>query len=124
MRTPKKSFCFAPQYNSPQKGHPLGTDGKELLRHDATGAFHPYMNAFKKLYSQDGGEVATLRFDNHGTAEHIFKQVVQGIWYAPPGWTRWRILAMVARTAWPPPISARKPCRNSPPRSGPIAGRG
>ncbi len=85
MRTPKKSFCFAPQYNSPQKGHPLGTDGKELLRHDATGAFHPYMNAFKKLYSQDGGEVATLKFDNHGTAEHIFKQVVQGIWYGPTG---------------------------------------
>ena len=85
MRAPKKSFCFAPQYNSPQKGHPLGTDGKVLLRHDATGAFHPYMSAFKKLYSQDGGEVATMMFDNNGEASGILTKITHAISHGPNG---------------------------------------
>ena len=84
MVPPKNSFCFAPKYNSPQHGHPLGTDGKELMRHDATGAFHPYMEAYRKLYARDGGQVTTLKFDNNATPAAKLRDIVRGFASAPP----------------------------------------
>jgi len=82
MTPPKNSFCFAPKFNSPQHGHPLGTDGKVLMQHDATGAFHPYMTAFKKLYSGDGS-VNTLMFDNHATAANELQVISHGFAACP-----------------------------------------
>jgi hypothetical protein len=52
---PGNSFCFAPKFNSDK-------------RNDATGAFLPYMEAFKHLYGGGRGNVATLPFDNHAAA--------------------------------------------------------
>jgi hypothetical protein len=68
MTPPKNSFCFAPKFNHPHQG-------------DATGAFHPYMDAFHKLYSK-GGSVAALKFDNHAAAKSEFKTFTTEIEHA------------------------------------------
>jgi hypothetical protein len=68
MIPPKNSFCFAPKFNHPNQG-------------DATGAFHPYMEAFEKLYSKNG-TVATLKFDNHATAKSEFNALMTDIQHA------------------------------------------
>src|SRR6185312_17326187 len=59
---PRNSFCFAPKFDSPQ-------------RHDATGAFLPYMEAFRRLYGGGHGRVATLPFDNHANADAEFASI-------------------------------------------------
>jgi hypothetical protein len=61
-RAPRNSFCFAPKFDSPQ-------------RHDATGAFLPYMEAFRHLYGGGHGRVSTLPFDNHATAASEFATI-------------------------------------------------
>ena len=47
MTPPSNSFCFAPMFN-----HPPHKDEKGVVHasYDATGAFHPYMAAYEKLY--------------------------------------------------------------------------
>lgn len=59
---PVNSFCFAPKFDSPQ-------------RHDASGAFLPYMEAFAKLYGGGQRRVTTLPFDNHANAETEFSAI-------------------------------------------------
>lgn len=78
MTPPKNSFCFAPQYN-----HPPHRDKAGVLHtsHDATGAFLPYMEAFRKLYSA-GGAVAALKFNNHAAPKSEFKAILTEIDHA------------------------------------------
>jgi len=83
MNPPNNSFCFAPMFNSAMRGHPLGTDGKVLMQHDATGAFHPYMAAFERMYSQGDGTVTTLKFDNHAKAAVEFQAISHAMAAAP-----------------------------------------
>lgn len=55
---PQNSFAFAPLHDSPpDRNNPLG--------HDATGKFHHGLDAWKRLYRRHGGQVTTLKFDNH-----------------------------------------------------------
>lgn len=57
MMPPDKSFVFAPLFNSPpDEANPNG--------HDATGAFHPGMAAYRRLYEGLGKQVVTFKFDN------------------------------------------------------------
>jgi hypothetical protein len=63
---PRNSFCFAPKFDSPQ-------------RHDASGAFLPYMEAFGRLYGGGHGRVATLPFDNHASADTEFAMIAAAI---------------------------------------------
>ncbi|HEY4250094.1 MAG TPA: hypothetical protein VGM87_02785 [Roseomonas sp.] len=57
MTPPEKSFVFAPRFNSPP-------DEANLGGHDATGAFHPGMERYERLYEGLGKQVVTFRFDN------------------------------------------------------------
>jgi hypothetical protein len=79
MTAPKNSFCFAPMYNSPQ--HVV--DGKVVIPHDATGAFLPYMEAFRRLYSAGDGTVITLPFDNRAKPATEFEKISHGMNTAP-----------------------------------------
>jgi hypothetical protein len=74
MITPQNSFCFAPLHNHWRRG-----DLKP--QYDATGAFHPYMEAYKKIYSGKG-RVATLKFDNHAAASSEFSTIRKQIEHA------------------------------------------
>jgi hypothetical protein len=58
---PKKAICLAPKLNSPQ-------------RMDATGAFLPYMEAFRRLY-WPLARVTTLPFDNTASAAARFAAI-------------------------------------------------
>jgi hypothetical protein len=54
---PDKSFVFAPLFNAPpDRANPSG--------HDATGAFHPGMATYKRIYEDLGRQVVTFKFDN------------------------------------------------------------
>jgi hypothetical protein len=68
VKPPTNSFCFAPAFNHPHQG-------------DAVGAFHPYMEAYDRLYSKNG-TVATLKFDNHAAAKSEFKTLMTQIEHA------------------------------------------
>jgi len=67
---PRNSFCFAPKINSDK-------------RNDATGAFLPYMEAFKHLYGSGYGRVSTLPFDNHASAATGFAALSAALEQAP-----------------------------------------
>jgi hypothetical protein len=67
---PANSFCFAPKFDSPN-------------RHDASGAFLPYMEAFRQLYGGGRGRVATLPFDNHACPEAEFAAISAGFEQIP-----------------------------------------
>lgn len=81
MEIPEKSFVFAPMHNQqPEEGEPA--------RHDATGAFHPGMNIYKRLYEGMGKQVVTYKFDNYAPAAkrrtailNAMQQNVGGQWY-------------------------------------------
>lgn len=57
MEAPIRSFVFAPRFNQPP-------DAANPNGNDATGAFHPGMAMYKKLYEGMGGTVITHLFDN------------------------------------------------------------
>jgi hypothetical protein len=67
---PGNSFCFAPKFDSPQ-------------RHDASGAFLPYMEAFRRLYGSGRGHVSTLPFDNHASPDSEFATISAGLEQIP-----------------------------------------
>lgn len=78
MTPPSNSFCFAPMFN-----HPPHKDEKGVVHasYDATGAFHPYMAAYEKLYSKTG-TVTTLKFNNHAHASDEFDAIMGQINHA------------------------------------------
>jgi hypothetical protein len=78
MPPPKNSFCFAPQHNHPPH---RGDDGLMHPSYDATGAFLPYMEEFRKLYSATG-TVTTLTFNNHASAKNELKAIADEISHA------------------------------------------
>jgi hypothetical protein len=67
---PRNSFCFAPRFDSEK-------------RNDASGAFLPYMEAFRHLYGGSQGRVATLPFDNHTGASSEFGAISAALEQAP-----------------------------------------
>ena len=78
MTPPTNSFCFAPLFNHP--GH-RDKSGVMHASYDATGAFHPYMDAYAKLYGT-AGKVATLKFNNHAPASDEFNAILTQIQHA------------------------------------------
>jgi len=76
--SPTNSFCFAPVHN-----HPPHKDKAGVMHpsYDATGAFLPYMEAYRKLYS-DAGTVKTLAFNNHASAKSEFQTILTEINHA------------------------------------------
>ncbi len=81
MTPPEKSFVFAPMFNqTPKAGEPP--------TNDATGAFHPGMAIYKRMYEGMGKQVVTLKFDNHAPAAQRRRQILDamqnncgGQWY-------------------------------------------
>lgn len=58
MEAPNRSFVFYPAYNSPPDEHnPHGND--------ATGAFQPGAEMYRRLYEGMGKTVVMCKFDNH-----------------------------------------------------------
>jgi hypothetical protein len=57
MEAPRKSFIFGPMFNEPP-------DAANPLGNDATGAFQPGMDAYRRLYEGLGMEVVSHRFVN------------------------------------------------------------
>ena len=95
MTPPKKSFCFAAKFNTPAHsfesphGAPPIPHGGEApphkMAHDATAVFLPYMYRFKELYSQGGGQVTTMEFNNQAKPAERYSAISHALTCAPSG---------------------------------------
>ena len=107
MTPPEKSFVFAPLFNSPpDEANPNG--------HDATGAFHPGMAAYRRLYEGLGKQVVTFKFANgRGQSRDRRRQsIINAMQQSDAGpvrgaMTRSSISGMARRGGWYPRASGR-----------------
>lgn len=80
MRAPERSFVFYPAFNNPPDEHnPHGND--------ATGAFQPGAQAYRRLYEGMGKTVVMCQFDNHQPGPRRREQILNAMGIgAGDGW--------------------------------------